>query len=789
MAKKIFLAFLWHHHQPYYRLSNGNGKSVFQMPWVRLHGIKDYWGMASLLKEYPKLKANFNLVPALLKQIQEYLAGDVDHLLLLARGKAAELDAQDKRFLLENSFMANPEFMIGRCPRYNELYQKFKKVMVSESGSVSTSTFNYIIKEFNTQDFLDLQVCSNLAWFHPLIMERDPELKALKKKSKGYTEDEKKFVIDRQLRYMAEIIPLHKKMQEDKQIEVTTTPFYHPILPLLMDMNSARQAMPNVTLPKVDQEALKEDARWHVAEAVKYYKELFGVDARGLWPAEGSVSPDILPLLAEQGISYFATDEEILSHSTNSFFHRDGNGLLEYNGADILYQPYLVKAKDAGGEGKDLSVVFRDQYLSNLLGFQYKQWNDRDAAEHFVNQIKANAARSGQDYPLVNVILDGENPWEHFPNNGIDFLRALYQKLSDDTEIETVCYSDYFTRYPPQKRLDSLYSGSWINHNFSIWIGDNEDCKAWEYLAKTKQAKKDVPVISKEVYEKIQENIYIAEGSDWYWWFGHEHSSVLDDQFDALFRKHLINVYNLLGINVPEYLYHQIKEKRQKELFSQPVGLLQIKLDGRRSSYFEWLGAGYYDVAESSLPGAAMDQSARDLISRISYGFSAKGGSASGGDQFCLRLDPSYTADINQMKVVCEKFPTGIYFVLNFLKPNKIRVIIYCSNFGNHQGLPEPEIRPGRPTFSIYDENNKAIQEGLESVAIDEVVEVLCPLDLLGLKPKDEMSFFVEVYQDISTEAGRIDKQGSRLLARYPDSQPVKLTVPEESIETEDWTA
>ncbi|MBI5778540.1 MAG: hypothetical protein HZA49_03680 [Planctomycetes bacterium] len=760
MSKKIYLAFLWHHHQPYYRIASGS--SAFQMPWVRLHGIKDYYGMAALIEQFPKIKSNINLVPSLLKQIKEYLAGDTDRLLSLSQKPAAELNPEDRQYILENIFLAHPQNMIGACPRYKELYtlyQTARQKSVAEKQPATGTIDNLLtgspqngqavkklIKNLTDQDFTDLLVCSSLVWFHPLIMERDKELQALRAKGRNYTEDDKKLMVQKQMHYLSEIIPLHKKLQDGGQIEITTTPFYHPILPLLCNMNSALQAMPNAALPAVDQQALLVDGYWQVAEAMRFYREHFGTEAGGIWPAEGSVAPSMMPLLAEQGVRYFASDEEILAHTL-------GKSSDHFSGfLNDLYQPYKTR---------NMAVIFRDQYLSNLIGFQYQRWKASDAVDHLINEIKAGASRVHQEAPLVSIILDGENPWEYYPNNGIEFLKLLYERLSNDTEIETVRISDYLEKHPPVRELDTIYAGSWINHNFSIWVGHNEDRQAWEYLAKTRQAVKEQAAkgVEQAVIDRAMESIYIAEGSDWFWWFGHEHSSALDDQFDLLFRKHLMNVYQILGLNVPEYLHHQIKERRQKELHTLPWGLLDIKLDGKRSDYFEWLAAGQFDM--TSEVSAAMDHSADAgrIISRIYFGFDRH--------NLCLRIDPPANGS--------KTFPDGIYFVLNFLKPIKRKVIIR-------------DIKTN-PRFNILDENNTVIKESLDTVAISEIAEILCPLDALGFKPGEAVEFFVEAYAVLGGGNKPCDCSLDRLIVRHPDSLPIKLAAPADDLAHIDWIA
>lgn len=775
MNKKIYLAFLWHHHQPYYRIAptgQANGNVAFQMPWVRLHGIKDYYGMAALIEQFPKIKSNINLVPSLLKQIKEYLAGDMDRLLFLSQKPVSDLNQEDKQYILENAFLAHPQNMIGACPRYKELYtlyQSARQKAVAEKQQATGNLDNLLtgshqngqavkklIKNLADQDFTDLQVCSSLVWFHPLIIERDKELQSLRQKGRNYTEDDKKLMVQKQMHYLAEIIPLHKRLQDSGQIEITTTPFYHPILPLLCNMNSTLQAMPNAALPAVDQKALFEDARWQMAEAMKFYREHFGTEAKGIWPSEGSVAPCMVPLLVEQNIQYFASDEEILAHTL-------GKSSDHFSGfLNDLYQPYKTR---------NLAVIFRDQYLSNLVGFQYQRWKPQDAVDHLINEIKAGANRVHHEAPLVSIILDGENPWEYYSNNGIEFLKLLYERLGNDPEIETVRISDYLQAHPPVKELDTIYAGSWINHNFSIWVGHNEDRQAWEYLAKTREVINEhrAKGIEDSVISKAMESIYIAEGSDWFWWFGHEHSSVLDDQFDLLFRKHLMCVYQTLGVNVPEYLHHQIKERRQKELHTLPWGMLDIKLDGKRSDYFEWLAAGQFDPDVTS---GAMDHSADigKIISRIYFGFDKH--------HLCVRIDPS-ARYLNGPSANGPKntraFPAGIYFVLNFLKPFKRKVIIRDIN--------------ANPRFNILNENNVVIREALDTVAISEIAEILCPLDALGFKSGESVEFFVEAYSILGGDDKPCDCSLDRLIVRHPDSQPIKLAVPAEDLAHIDWIA
>jgi alpha-amylase/alpha-mannosidase (GH57 family) len=724
MSEKIYLSFLWHHHQPYYR---DTVTGEFWMPWVRLHGIKDYFGMAALLEEFPRIKGNINLVPSLLKQIQEYIDGSADRCLFIGRKPADKLVDSDKQYLLDNLFLAHPRHMIGKYPRYKELYAKMQR----HKDTVEAA------KEFTDQDFTDLVVLANVAWFHPILQENDELIKGLIRKGRGFNEQDKDAVFLKQIEILKQIMPLHKKLQDAGQAEITTTPFYHPILPLLCDMQSARVAMPGVKLPAVAQADFRADARHHVAEAVKLYRSYFGCDPQGMWPAEGSVSPDILPLLAENGIKWFATDEEILGHTLGAWFERDGQGVLK--NPEPLYKPYYINVND-----KPLYAVFRDQSFSNLVSFQYQSWNQADAARHFVSQIKANAARAkGNEPALVSVILDGENPWEYYPDNGIVFIRTLYKILSEDNDIETVRMSDFIKQFPPKSELKTIYSGSWINHNFAIWAGDQEDYKGWEYLSKAREA-----ACNHNVSDKAMENIYIAEGSDWFWWFGPEHSSPMDSVFDALFRKNLMNVYQQSGLAVPEYLYTPIKQKKAIEVYTQPWGYLEIKLDGRVSDYFEWLAAGHYTPANDPARISTMDHSAKHPINAVYFGFNKS--------NLFFRIDPADgSKDIN--------------FTVNFLKPLRRKVIIH--NLTGAGGPPAE--RAGY--FTVYDDERRVIRDEVTTVKYNNVIELACPLETLGFKGGDEIELFIELIKDGKT------------LASYPGTTPIRFKLPVEALEHINW--
>ena len=357
----VSLALFWHQHQPYYP-DDVSGETL--MPWVRLHGTKDYIGMALHIQEVPEFHCTINLVPSLLVQIQRYVRGGSDRHLDVARLSADSLSEEEAHYLLNYFFMANEASMIRPFARYHELFQK---------RGLGRDTAKQALPRYSAGDLRDLQVWNNLTWFHELLFERDAELRAFREKGRGWTETEKLWLLKRQQEVLARIIPLHAELAEGGQVELTTTPFYHPILPLLWDKKSSREAMPGCPLPKYVQ-SFKEDAVEQLRRAVQFHTEVFGLPPRGLWPSEGSVSQDLVAAIAEAGIEWIATDEEILSYSTDRFVQRDGGGHV--NRPEMLFRPWRLDH-----EGKSLQIIFRDHGLSDLIGFHYQRNDPRWAAE------------------------------------------------------------------------------------------------------------------------------------------------------------------------------------------------------------------------------------------------------------------------------------------------------------------------------------------------------------------------------------------------------------------------
>jgi len=502
-------------HQPYYKNILNNEA---QLPWVRLHGVKDYLDMVQILEGYPLIHQTFNLVPSLIEQIEDYTNHAVkDKFLELSYKHALDLTNEDKEFILENFFMIDKLRVISTHPRYYELYLKRGRKL-----------------EFNTQDYLDLQVWFNLAWIDPYFRQNLADLNNLVMKARFFTEQDKQIVLEKHTVILEDIIPIYKKFMSLGRIEVTVSPYYHPILPLLYNTKIALEAQPKTTLPKVNF-IYPRDAQAQIDEATKFYQQRFGFAPQGMWPSEEAVSEHILPFIIHSGINWIVADEAILFKSLKKK-RRD---------AQLLYQPYLLKRKDG-----NLNIVFRDRNLSDLISFVYHGWDTKAAVDDFMKHLQNIANTFKEKNILVTVAMDGENAWEYYINDGHYFLESLYQRLSDATFVKVVTISEYLKIFPAVFEIKRLGAGSWIYADFFKWIGNPYKNKAWECLTKARQelenSQSQIPSSNLELAYK---QIYIAEGSDWFWWYGENH---LD--FDRLFRMHLSNFYTIIGKEIPDYL-------------------------------------------------------------------------------------------------------------------------------------------------------------------------------------------------------------------------------------------
>ncbi len=570
---------LWHQHQPFYKdLVTGE----YRLPWVRLHALKDYYGMVKLLEEFPNVHQTFNLVPSLMVQIQDYVTGTArDPFLEVASKPAKELNESERRFALDYLFQANQTYLIGRYPRYRELWQMFH----GANGDSARAS-----RIFTEQDFTDLQVLSQLAWFDEFFLA-ESDIAAMVDKGRGFSREDQRFVIGKEREIMAAVLPAYADAAKRGQIEISATPFYHPILPLVCDTDQGAVSHAGLRLPQSPFRC-PQDAKEQLQRALDFHQKTFGVRPQGVWPSEGGVSEQVLEIAAGLGVQWMATDEGVLGRSLGFTFSRDSAGRLNSGGAERLYTPWQFE-KGA----TRMKLLFRDHTLSDLIGFVYSGMPAAEAAAHFIRAVKEAAEpvlRHGRD-AVVPIILDGENAWEYYPESGRDFLRRVCEGLQNDKAIEAVTVSEAIARQRDVPYLGSLVSGSWINANFDVWIGAPEDNKAWDYLAAARSFyTQAAPLAPQEKRQLAFEEILIAEGSDWNWWYGPEHHSANDRDFDELFRKHVSNVYQALGAEPPVYLAQPIAGGVARPTYAPQTAYIHPRVRADFTRYFDWIGAAMY---------------------------------------------------------------------------------------------------------------------------------------------------------------------------------------------------
>ncbi|MDD5449232.1 MAG: glycoside hydrolase family 57 protein [Candidatus Omnitrophica bacterium] len=732
MEKPLYIAFIWHMHQPYYKdpLSG-----EISMPWVRLHGVKDYLNMVELLRPFPNIRQTFNLVPSLIDQIEDYTSEGFpnERYLNISLKPAQELNDEDKKFILLNFFMANWANMIAPFSRFYDLLLKRGKF-------ISPALADRVIKNFKPQDYLDIQVLFNLSWFDPYFRNNDPQLKELTAKAAKFSEEDKALVIKKQIEILKKVMPAYKDAQDRGQIEVSVSPYYHPILPLLCDTNSAETGMPHERMPE-RRFSHPDDARWQVSNAIARYEAVFKKRPNGMWPSEGSVSEAILPIIIENGIKWIATDEGILLKSVS-----------KSKTAEVLYRPYILKR----GEG-EVNIIFRDHGFSDAIGFIYQNVPAAQAVNDFIShlhRIRESLKGAKKGSFLVPVILDGENAWEYYPNNGRDLLSLLYLRLSEEEPLlKATTVSDFLNENPSTEKIEWLYPGSWINSNFSIWIGQEEKNLSWDYLSAARDdlagyQRAHPESANEENLKKAWKEIYIAEGSDWNWWYGPQNSSANDAEFDNIYRRHLSNVYKLIGQQPPERLKMPIISKAARPVRS-ARGLLSPVIDGLDTTYYEWLEAACFDVATT---GGTMHR-AQSVIKNICCGFDLHNLYI----KVDLKLPETFSADKNKLKLVISK-------------------------------IPSPEIRIEIP---VFDDKNKLTArlykrdtEGgwelageIDQIAYKKILELAVPFNDLeiGQGREFKLAFFIE--------------EDSVILERQPEQGPISLIAPTVDYESYNWTA
>ena len=736
--KPIHVAFVWHMHQPYYK---DDLTSTYLLPWVRLRSSKDYNKMPALLDGYPKVRATFNLVPSLLAQIEDYGKEEsVDLFLNLSRRPAGELSVEEREFLLRWMRESPKALRVQQSPRYLELASR------------------PIDAQFTMNDIRDLQVWFNLAWCDPVWVESDPRLAELKRKDRDFSESDKAPLFEAQMEMMQKVIPKYRELADRGQAELTFSPYYHPILPLLVHVDSARIANPQLQLPE-NHFSHREDAERHISLGLGLFERLLGRRPKGMWPSEMAVGESMIGLAAGANVEWMISDEEVLARSLEGPFSRD----------EQLYRP-----KRLDREGQSVAIVFRDAQLSNAIGFDYQRMSSIDAARALTGRLRRIGEQQGDRESLVVIALDGENAWEFYPRDGHDFLNALYTELESSQDIVTTTVADFLEQHPPEQQLHHLHTGSWIGASLDTWIGDPEHNIAWDLLAETRAWLED------QVRQRPKESdqaalawreILITEGSDWFWWFSRKHDSGMDQIWDNQFRLHLRNVYKLMGTRAPARLFQPIIKRAPAPERGVPAA--SISPTSRDDA--EWSHAGYFLVGSGF---GALHRPA-GVVERVLYG--------NDDEQLYLRIDtPRAPAELEAQHVdfwiYCSGSPAGdgasdmdlplaptAMADLGFEPAYVIRVV--------------PRAHGGSVTVArIVEPQTRAVTETAWEIADPFFISI--PFKLLGKKPGDT----VEMALVVSREGHDIEEippsgslgvrvPGTSAAAEVPHSQHLKVLV------------
>ncbi len=545
MSQPLSVIFYWHMHQPFYREAD---TGCYHLPWVYLHAMKDYTDMAEILSQLPRAKAVINYVPSLTAQIEDYASHlrdflddkikDLnDPLLAALADKPAKYDKNTRKKLLAACFRLNHERNLHRYPAYSRLFNMAEHAKLHDA-------YNYLGDSF----FSDLITWYHLAWLGETVRQRNFVARRLIEKKRGFSYQDRRDLLTLIASLLTEIPVIHQKLVESGKLELTTTPYAHPIIPLMLDFNTARETVTDALIPKEQYPGGRERAMDHIKLAQQNHEKIFGHSARGCWPAEGAVSNETLALLGQSGFKWCATGESVLHHSLKY-------NIREQQGNRDLYHPWLV------GEGDDeITCFFRDDRLSDLLGFEYSKWNTDDAVHNFMHELADIRHRTqGMKAPVVAIIMDGENAWEHYHENALPFLTKLYQAVIEHDEYELTTFSEYISKHPATDRIDSLVAGSWVYGNLSTWIGDHAKTRAWELLIEAKKVfDKQYESLNPEAQAAAIEQLRICEGSDWCWWFGDYNPGAAVRDFDQLYRRHLKKLYQLLASPAPASLDENI---------------------------------------------------------------------------------------------------------------------------------------------------------------------------------------------------------------------------------------
>ncbi len=592
-TKKLSIAFVWHMHQPVYQL---NPDGDFLMPWVRMHAVKDYLDMSLWVEKFDNLRLNFNIVPSLADALIAYSKGAHDIHSRLTVTPTQKLSNEDKIFILNNFFDANYQTMILPNEQYHKLYK-----IVQDNGNTDVNILT-------NQQYSDLMALFNLAWIDPSFKESDEKLKKLLKKKRNYTLEDRIEIIEIQRAIIKKIIPTYKKLLKSEKIEITTSPYYHPILPILLDYKEIRKDYPENTLSELKTEL---DAKIQTKKALARIEEVFGKRPEGVWASEQCISEKTLEMFSDLGVKWSVSDEGILANSINFEFVHDFKGYLE--------DPYhLLKTYSYKTQNDDIKLLFKDSTIYNLINFEYAHHDSVATANDLYDRIKVIQSKilsSPDKEHILTIAMDGENCWENYSEDGNIFLKTLYSLICSDSSLETVLVSDYLTKTKEHKPIKKIAYGANFNRDLKLWINEPVKDLAWTYLKRVRDDFSDF-VKREPLHPNIEDartELFICEGSDWFWWYGEPNNSGRDSIFDYIFRNHLKNIYRYFDLDTPKFLDDPLTDISPSEPSNYPTSLISPNITGKENSK-GWENAGVIEIPD----GPVLRES--KLFEKIKYG-------------------------------------------------------------------------------------------------------------------------------------------------------------------------
>ena len=669
--------------------------------------------MALHLERHPAVHAAFNFVPSLLDQIEDAVAGKPDLLFDRLRMAPAELDADDRSWLVPRLRFA-PRWARERMPVWQKL--------AARAGSGGAPV--------DDDELLMLEVGFLLAWLDPILGDEPAAVAAQDALQRSIvTIETRDALLALHRDVWSRVLPAYRRLAERGQVELSESAYNHPILPLICDIATLQRARPDLPLPG-EPFAAPEDARWQIERARARHAQVFGSLPPGMWPSEGSVSPEAAAIAASCGVRWLASDEGVLWASLPE------SGRQRLN----LYQPW-VHPTPAG----PMTLLFRDRELSDRVGFVYARWGAREAVEDFMTRLRHIASewqadgRAGR--PVVSVMLDGENCWENYAEDGGPFLTALYEALTAAPDVQTRTPSEVLEAATPAT-LEQLHSGSWIDADFHIWAGQPEKNRAWELLARARRALVESGA-TRDTHPTAWQSLSSAEGSDWFWWFGDDHHTPDKALFDMIFREHIQAIYERIARPVPGWVGVPItRVSTGPDVHRPPLALVSPTIDGRSTHFYEWQNAGSYHLVGG---GGAMHHGGARRVSAFYYGFDR--------GSLYLRLD----------------FPDRVLpgddvdLVLTFLLPTGRRVAVR----GIARGVRAVEL--------LGDDAPAVPLPGASAVA-EQLLEVGVPFRSLGLVVGDRVEMLVHLVR------------GSEHLESVPPDHVIRFAVPGPEFEQRHWS-